>query len=124
MAGTIARGGVTFTWGHRGTSPSERIVGTLQAPTRGWIAAGFNDTPSLAGTRFVIAAVSVRPIRVEMHVALVPEHPPIETLGGHSGLSDVRGKFGAGVSQVSFSLPTQQGEPYPANLARPVTPPT
>lgn len=59
----------------------------------------------------------MRPIRVEMHVALVPEHPPIETLGGHSGLSDVRGKFSAGVSQVSFSLPTQQGEPYPANLA-------
>ena len=112
MAGSIAEGGMTFTWTHAG----ERLRGTLAAPTRGWLAVGFNDARTLEGTRFVIAAVAGAPPVAEVHVALVPEHPPIEALGGRSGLADVAGVFAGGMSRATFSLPEVGGAPYAADL--------
>ncbi len=112
MAGSIAEGGMTFTWVHAGG----RLHGTLTAPTRGWLAVGFNDARALEGTRFFIAVVAGAAPVAEVHVALVPEHPPIEALGGRSGLADVAGAFAGGVSRATFSLPEVGGAPYAADL--------
>ena len=93
--------GVTFLWRHEGN----RLWATLTAPTPGWIAAGFNETSALHNTRFVIAAVSVSPIRVEEHIALVPDHRPVAALGMPPALGDARGAYENGTSRLGFSLP-------------------
>lgn len=110
---TLSEAGVSFAWSHRGG----RIYATLQAPTRGWIAAGFNGARSLEGTRFVIAAVASTPIVVEEHIALVPDHRRVDLAGGVPALADVAGGFTNGVSRCDFSLPQVIPGAYALDLA-------
>ena len=108
----VAIDGVTFDWRHG----DDRLYGTLTAPTSGWIAVGFNISRSLKGTRFVIAVARQKPT-AEMHVALVPEHPTIESLGGQSGLADVTGRSDDTQSTVRFSLPHVNAAPFALELS-------
>jgi hypothetical protein len=104
--------GVAFDWRHA----DGRLHGTLTAPTTGWIAVGFNMSRGFRGTRFVIA-VARQTLTVEMHVALVPDHPTIESLGGRSGLADVSGRNDEHGSTLSFSLPHSNTAPFPLELS-------
>ncbi len=99
--GNIVDDGVTFQWRHR----AGRLHATLAAPTTGWIAAGFNESRSLVNTRFVIAAVSKTPIRVEEHIALVPDHKEVGRLGLPRVIADVSGYTESGISHLAFSWP-------------------
>ncbi len=99
--GHISAGAVTFDWFHR----DGRLFGTLTAPMPGWLAVGFNADQQLAGTRFVIAALIESRLRAEEHVALVPDHPEIGTLGGTSGLADLSARQQDGRTRLAFSLP-------------------
>jgi hypothetical protein len=108
----VAIDDVTFDWRHSG----DRLHGTLTAPTRGWIAVGFNMSRRLSGTRFVISITRPKPT-AEMHVALVPEHPTIEFLGGRSGLADVSGRSDDTQSTVKFSLPHLNAAPFDLDLS-------
>jgi len=98
---TIADDGVRFSWHHQGG----RLRGTLSAPTTGWIAVGFNEVRSLRNTWFVIASVASRPLRVEEHIALVPDHRNISDLGITPSIDHVSGIYREGWSQLEFSLP-------------------
>jgi hypothetical protein len=109
---TVADDGVRFAWSHRGG----RLHAILEAPTRGWIAAGFNAAATLEGTRFVIAAVALARIVAEEHIALVPDHKRVELLGGAPALRDVEGAFATGVSRLRFSLPEAVPGPHPLDL--------
>ncbi len=99
--GELTQGGMTFRWDHS----KDRLHGMLRAQTKGWIAVGFNERPELAGTRFVIAAPSVTPLVADEHIALVPNHAEISTLGLSRAVSDVWGRYAGGWSELSFSLP-------------------
>lgn len=92
---------VTFQWRHE----NGRLFGNLIAPTRGWIAVGFNSRQSLKGTRFIVAAVSSAPVRVEEHIAIVPGHSKVESLGGIPAAELIAGAFRDGYSHLDFSLP-------------------
>ncbi len=98
---SIVDAGVTFRWRHE----AGRLHATLAAPTPGWIAAGFNEARTLSNTRFVIAAVSTAPIRVEEHIALVPDHQEVGRLGLPRAITDVSGYYDSGLSHLAFSLP-------------------
>jgi hypothetical protein len=66
--------GMTFRWRHQGGE----LVGTLTAPTLGWLALGFNPGESMPGTRFLIAAHNNGRVRAEVHTANVDgTHEPI-----------------------------------------------
>ena len=110
---SIKTAGVIFAWHHA----NNRLVATLSAPTAGWIAVGFNTSPGLRNTRFVIADVASRPIRAEEHLALVPDHPEITSLGLTPALAELRGRFSDGRSQLSFTLPHFIPGPPPLELA-------
>lgn len=98
---SVADDGVTFTWHHQ----AGRLRGTLSAPSAGWIAVGFNEARSLRNTWFVIASVASKPMRVEEHIALVPDHRNIEDLGITPSIDHVSGFYREGRSQLEFSLP-------------------
>lgn len=93
--------GVSFGWTHHG----DRLAGVFTAPTSGWIAIGFNNEPILQNTHFVIAAVSAAPVRIEEHIAIVPNHRRVEELGRSPALLDAEGHFENGVSSLSFAVP-------------------
>lgn len=103
---TIRPDGVSFSWRHE----DERLFARLEAPTQGWIAAGFNDEPSLKNTRFVIAAPSQAPLRAEDHIALVPDHRNVVDLGLSPAVSDIAGTTTSKGSALEFSLPHRFGE--------------
>jgi hypothetical protein len=105
-AGEIAGGGMRLVWRHAGG----RLHAELSAPTRGWIAAGFGATPDLRGLRFVIAATATPPIRVEEHLALVPEHKPVQELGLAPAIADIAGGHDGARSWLRFSLPQRSAD--------------
>lgn len=92
--------GVKFQWHHK----DGRLFGTLSAPTTGWIAVGFNETSGLNNMRFIMAAVSTKPIRVEEHLTRSPRHTNVKELGIASSLADVGGNWDENHSTLNFSL--------------------
>lgn len=110
----VALGDMVFAWRHQ----SGRLHGHLSAPGSGWLAVGFNEARELRGTRFVIAAVAVGPPRAEVHIALPPDHRPIESLVGQpSGLRDLSGSYENGRSQLWFSLPHHSADRFAQDLS-------
>ncbi len=113
-SGSISDAGVALGWRHDGG----RVRFKLSAPTKGWIAAGFNETPALRNTRFIMAAVSITPLRVSERIAQVPEHREITEHGGIPALRDAGGYYADGRSNLVFSLP-HRFEDRPALSLRP-----
>lgn len=112
-SGIIRDDGVTFEWRHE----NGLLLGFMTAPTPGWIAVGFNETGDLRNTRMVMATVSVTPIRVEEHIALVPDHRPVGQLGQPPIVTQADGLYQDGVSSLAFALTdTVPGRPA-LNLA-------
>lgn len=102
----------TFAWRHQG----DRLYGDLSAPAEGWLAVGFNDEPTLKGTRFVIGAVDANAVRAELHIADPPHHQPIEALGGLSDIRNLQGRRENGRSLLAFSLPHRSTDRFAVDL--------
>jgi hypothetical protein len=66
---TVAAG-VSFHW----TTSHGELHGCIRAPTRGWIAVGFNPKGELAGARLVMARVVADKAQIEVHIAKPPAH--------------------------------------------------
>ncbi len=77
----------------------------FDAPTKGWIAVGFNENRRLKGTHFVIAAADGGAVRIEEHVALVPDHKAVQDLGISPALGNASVSLKDGRSYLAFSLP-------------------
>lgn len=99
-ARSVTQDDVTFSWCHDNTS----LIGTLSAPTNGWVAVGFNEKPELKNTRFIMAATSLFPIRAEEHIARVPDHKSITELGLKPALKLARGSYADGRSHLEFQI--------------------
>ena len=108
----IERDGTTFAWSHRGG----RLFGDLSAPTKGWLAVGFNDEPVLKGARFLIGMVEGSVVRAEIHIADPPHHQPVESFGGLSDIRDLQGQHESGRSRLAFSLPHRSTDRFAVDL--------
>lgn len=97
---TMTNDAVTFKWRHH----AGHLQCCLSAPTAGWIAAGFNERAGLANTRFVMASVSGLDLVAEEHLAIVPEHQPVQSLGLQPALIEISGVYADGLSHITFSM--------------------
>jgi len=91
--------GVVFSWAH----DADRVRMALAIATAGWIAVGFNDRRTLAGTRFVIASAITG--RIEERIARVPDHAPIAALGIAPAIAEAAVAFESGRSVLRFAMP-------------------
>jgi hypothetical protein len=105
--------GMTLSWAHR----DEAVHFEMRAPTRGWLALGFNDKAEMAGTRFLIATFAEGVVRVEVHLAgadgrhaSVASGEPSAWLRGVEAWTDER------ETQLAFVVPHQAGEFAPLSL--------
>jgi hypothetical protein len=99
----VQESGVEFQWRHQ----CDLVVCQFQAPTRGWLAVGFNSTPQLLGTRFVIAARSNGMAQFEEHMAVETGHRRISTLGFEASISNASIRHLPTSSLLRFSYPTE-----------------
>lgn len=110
---TLSKNGMTLRWRHA----DDRFYAELFAPTDGWLAVGFNERATLAGTRFVIGHIKGGEPYAEVHLAQPPQHRNVQELGGQPDLQLIDGDIKNGVSRIQFSLPQQGTAPYALNLA-------
>lgn len=82
-----------------------RLISAVTAPTRGWVAVGFNNQQHLKGTRFVIGAMISGRFQVEEHIAVVPDHPRVQELGLGRAVTNVEGRLSGNTTTMKFSLP-------------------
>lgn len=105
--------GMTFRWTHL----NGRLYGDLRAPTRGWLAVGFNDREELPGTRFLIGAFENGLVRAEVHRAgadgthaRIGEGVPSAWVPGGEGWTDEV------QTQLTFAAPHDASEFAPLTL--------
>jgi hypothetical protein len=70
--GRVEEGGMSVDWSMGADSVELRLA----APTTGWLAVGFNDRPTLDGTRLFMVRVVDGKGEVEEHLADPPNHAP------------------------------------------------
>lgn len=97
---SIIRDDVKFSWRHHHNT----LIGSLSAPTSGWLAVGFNELPGLRNTRFIIAVTSISPITAEEHLASVPDHKNVTELGLEPALQTAHGSYIDGRSHLEFQM--------------------
>lgn len=74
--GASTAGGMDVRWWWQ----EQELVVLLDAPTRGWVAVGFGERETLAGSRLLLAAVRSDGAVAEEHRAEPPVHPFVRRL--------------------------------------------
>ncbi len=105
--------GMTVSW----YFAEEFIHITATAPTRGWVAVGFNQRDDIVGANLVMGAVLSEEVKLEDHfVVRMGEHYPVEQLGGASAITDLHGVEEGAQTHLRFRLPIHAGDPYHFDL--------
>lgn len=89
----------------------------MKAPTKGWVAIGFNEDQYLAGAYLLMGHISNGLVEVVEHYT---EHPgkyqPIQNYGIKSRILNPMGAETSTGTLVKFSLPINAGSKYHKNL--------
>jgi hypothetical protein len=101
LSQNIEADGVVFQSWHR----DGRLFASFSAPTRGWLAVGFNNHQRFEGSRFVIGASRGSAFQIEEHIAIVPNHAPVQELGLQAAVQDAAMQAKDGINSLEFSLP-------------------
>lgn len=89
----------------------------LSAPTRGWLAIGFNASEDLEGTYLVMSCVEAGKVKVVEHKTLAPgDYRPITDLGGKASVEILGGNEQGNASQVHFRIPQQVSDGFHKSL--------
>ena len=81
---------------------------SLEAPTDGWLAIGFNDQNNIVGTNLIMGAVVNGATLVEdQYVTGFGKHPPVESLGSTAVVTAISGTEKPGQTSIQFEMPHQ-----------------
>lgn len=105
--GNVSVPGMTFRWSIDG----DRLHGTMNGHTNGWVAVGFNDRDELKGAKLVMGYASGNDLFVEERIAVDPPvHLAKTQLGGRNNARVVGGYERDGWTTIEFSIPLDSGE--------------
>jgi hypothetical protein len=105
----IAVENMRFLWRLR----EDSIEIKLAAPTRGWVAVGFNPETgeNMKGANLIIGLVRAGKAEVVDHYGTMKDkHKDDEKVGGQTHVSNVSGSEEAGATEVQFSIPLDSGD--------------
>lgn len=110
---SITKNDMTVKWEIQG----EHLQITMQAPTKGWVAIGFNKQHSLKGTHLAMGAIQDEEIKLEDRYTIAAgNYPLITDLGGQNALTLIDGTENEEGTTISFQLPLQAVDSYHFSL--------
>jgi hypothetical protein len=105
----IALKDMRFLWRLR----EDKIDIKLAAPTKGWLAVGFNpeNGEDMGGANLIIGFVRAGKAEVVDHYGIMREkHKDDEKIGGQTNVSNVSGSEADGTTEVEFTIPLDSGD--------------
>jgi hypothetical protein len=104
----IAVENIVFEWKLAG----ETIHIRLAAKTEGWVGIGFNPSTRMKDANFIIGYVKEGNVRITDHYGTTErQHKKDTKLGGQINITDIAGKEENGVTEITFSIPLNSGDP-------------
>lgn len=111
---SVSKNGMTVTW----TYYTERVSFSIEAPTNGWVAIGFNEKEELSDTYLIMGSMFQNKVRVVEHYILESgNYKPISDLGVSSTVTDIYGIESKGKTKISFSIPIQSQSKFRKDLS-------
>lgn len=115
-----AEGSDTFTIGKMGVSCSASdgmLEVTVEAPTTGWVAIGFNPSSMMKDANIIIGYVDGNSAVVQDHFGVSGfGHKEDTGLGGSDDIKNVSGNESDDGTTLSFSIPLDSGDKYDTPL--------
>lgn len=101
----------------RWTEETECWAFELSAPTKGWVALGFNQKNDIVQTNLIMAAVKGEKVeREDFYVVGFGNPQPVTKLGGKFAVTNVEGEEQNGHTTVRFSIPKKAIDQYHYDL--------
>jgi len=99
---TITEQGMTVSW----QFSDDCIHFTLEAPTLGWVAIGFNESPDLSDTYLIMGRVNDQAVSVWEHYVYRPgDYTPFSVIGEDTQIFEANGEEKNGKTRIRFKLP-------------------
>lgn len=96
----------------------EHIHFEMKAPTNGWVAIGFNETTSLAGTYLLMGRIRNGKAEVVEHYTDKPgSYKPISEYGIASQINTISGDEKGNMTKLKFSIPISKSSKYHKQLS-------
>ena len=109
----ISKNGMTVSWETKG----DRLVIKMFAPTKGWLAIGFNDKGGLANTNLIMSCVRNGQVFIEDQFIKSPgSHIKVTDLGGNDQTSRHSGEETAKGTTISFEITQTALDQFHHNL--------
>ena len=107
--------GVTFNWAVQ----EETLYVKLSAPTKGWIAVGFEPSKMMKDADIIIGYVKGTDIVIEDHFGFRPtSHRPDEEIGGTNDVTILGGTEDNGSTTLEFSIPLDSMDTFDRRLEK------
>ena len=110
---SVSKNGMEVHWHFK----QNRIFFTMKAPTRGWVAIGFNTTEKMTHAYLLMGRIAKNQAEVVEHFTIFPgAYEPIKTLGGITQVQDMYGSEKVNTTVLHFSLPVKALGQYQKDL--------
>ena len=110
---SITKNGLTVSWSYT----TDRIFFSIEAPTNGWVAIGFNQKEELSDTYLIMGSIVQNNVQVVEHYVLEPgNYKPITDLGASSKVTEISGTETKGKTKILFSVPIRSQNKFRKNL--------
>jgi hypothetical protein len=95
----------------------DQLYVEMSAPTKGWVAIGFNTTSQLKGTSLLMGHVKgANSEVVDFFVRAPGDYEPVTELGGVSVITQSEGKEEGGATHISFHIPLRPNSEFHQQL--------
>ena len=109
----ISKNGMTVKWEFK----DDRVFFQMSAPTKGWLAIGFNDSEQLTGTYLLMGNVVSGNANVVEHYTRKPgDYLPISELGDRGEVGNIGGKETKLGTTLNFSVPIKSKSKFKKHL--------
>lgn len=98
---------MTFDWSVEG----DQLAIKLTAPTKGWVAVGFNPSKKMKDANIIIGYVKKGKVKILDHFGTAAtQHKSDKKIGGANNVTVVGGSEEGNITTIEFSIPLNSGD--------------
>ncbi|MEZ4887976.1 MAG: DOMON domain-containing protein [Chitinophagales bacterium] len=110
----IEKNGMKICWQING----DKVDFEVFAPTKGWVAIGFNETSQLVGNNLIMGKVENGITVSDRYIVGFGDHQTVESMGGTNHLSNIEGKEDNSGTTIRFSINADSLDKYHYDLLK------